>query len=229
MKIKFLFFTNIFLIAQVIQDDSQIKIDKYLRILSENKNLHEANLSIGNIYYNSEQYGNAELYYKRSTESNKSKLKYKSFYNLGNSQFQQKKYEESLLSFKKSIELNPDDLDAKYNYELVKKIIEKNKNNSNQNNNKSDSENQNSEQDQQSDTENKNQQQNFKDKQGNNKKTNNSEDESSNKNNSKKIDKKNEQISPNAESILNALKANENNLIRPQIEEKKSEIQLKDW
>ena len=30
-------------------------------------------------------------------------------------------------------------------------------------------------------------------------------------------------------SILNALKANENNLIRPQIEEKNSEIQLKDW
>ena len=234
MKIKILLLFNICLFAQTNQNDSVIEIDRYLRILNENPNVHEANLAVGNILYDSKKFSDAEVYYKKSIESNKLKLKHKSFYNLGNSQFEQGKYEESLKSYKKSIELFPNDLDSKYNYELSKRMVEKNKKNSDQNNpddskkdeqnkNQNDSKNQDSNEDKEEES--KNQDSNdYKEED-----SKNQDSKEKNNDNAKRVDEKNKEISPNAESILNALRANENNLIRPQIEQNKSKTILKDW
>ena len=247
MKIKILLLLNIYLFAQASENDSLIEIDRYLRILNENPNVHEANLAVGNILYDSEKFSDAEVYFEKSTESNKLKLKHKSFYNLGNSQFEQGKYEESLDSYKKSIELFPNDLDSKYNYELAKMMVKKNKKNSDQNNsddskkdeqNKDQNESTNQGSNEDKEEEPRNQDSNDdKEEESKNQDSNEDKEEESrnqdskekNNDNTKRIDKKNEKISPNAESILNALKANENNLIRPQIDQNKSNTILKDW
>jgi len=245
MIIKIIIILNLFLLNQikseVLPDSIKNQIKKYSRILNQNPNILEANLAIGNILYESEKFNEAEKFYKKSIKSDKIKLKGKSYYNLGNSQFRQGKYAESLSSFKKSIELFPEDIDAKFNYEMSKKMIENqeksSKNKSNDKNNtkedelsNNDKENSNNtKEDELSNNDKENSNNTKEDELSNNDKENskNSQDDILNDKGSEKTKLKD--YKPDAENILNALKADMNNLIRHQIQEKKTKALSKDW
>ena len=57
-------------------------------------------------------------------ESSSDEEKAKALYNQGNTHFKMGKMQESLDAYKKSLLLNPNDEDARFNYALVKKILQ---------------------------------------------------------------------------------------------------------
>jgi len=91
---------------------------------------------LGKLYYNlgvsyyklndlkkaAESFENASLFL------NDGKIKSQAYYNQGLVAFKNRDYKTSKEMFKKSILLNPEDDDARYNYEIVKKLEEKQKN-----------------------------------------------------------------------------------------------------
>ncbi len=99
----------------------------------------------------------ARQLYEELTGSSNAQIRSVAYQQLGALAFQQKKYDEALDLFKQSLRANPANEDARYNYELVKRLLEQQQQQQNKDNNQ--------EQNQQNQQNNKDQQQQNQQKQ----------------------------------------------------------------
>ncbi|MDH5368248.1 MAG: tetratricopeptide repeat protein [Cyclobacteriaceae bacterium] len=80
-------------------------------------------LNLANAYHQSKDTTNSQNGYSGLTSSNNKLVQSTAHQQMGVIQNQQKKYKEALQSFKNAIKANPANEDARYNYELLKKLI----------------------------------------------------------------------------------------------------------
>ena len=176
----------------------------YESIILESEN-PEAQLGKGSSSFQLGDYDSAKGAFEESLRSNDNIIRSKALYNLGNTLYQNQKNEEALAYYRKALELNPDDKEARYNYELLKYQPDPPED---------DQKDQNKEQEQQQEQDqNKEQeQQQVQDQQ----QEQASEEEKS-------------QDMKQAESILDALKQDEQVMQKKQIARSKSRKLAKDW
>lgn len=98
----------------------------YERILNEDPENQAAWFGLGVTAYNQKDQTSAATAFDRATAGENTELTAAALYNLGFMANDNKKTKESLALFRKSLELNPGDLDAKFNYELLKYLANKN-------------------------------------------------------------------------------------------------------
>lgn len=81
-------------------------------------------LNLANSYYQTQDTSNAIQYYARVVGSDQAKLRSTAYQQIGVILQQQNKLKEALNNFKLALKSNPANEDARYNYELLKKIID---------------------------------------------------------------------------------------------------------
>ena len=138
-----------------------------------------------------------------------------SYYNLGNTLHRQGKLEQSLMAYRKAIQLDSSDVDAKYNYELTQRMLHQmhSQKSQPQESNEKDEKEQEDQQQKQQQQQNSPEQQPPPDPQ--------------------QRDQKQEEHpppdAPNAEATLDALKADEENLMKRKLGHAKTKKREKDW
>ena len=200
-------------------------LEYYESILQKHPDMAEARFGAGYAAYNIEDYSRALSEFESVLSSDDLQLKSKTFYNLGNTLYKAGRFEESLLAYRKALELNPEDAEAKYNYELTRLTMQQLQSPQSQSSTgNQDKEQPEKEEDQkeysQDQTEAHQQQlqgQESQDQEEKDQQTSNPEQ--SQENNRK----------PDVESILNALKADEKNLMKRQLSCAQSKKMEKDW
>ena len=195
---------------------SQEKVSRglsyYDNILKDSPELPEAHFGAGQSAYTIENFERAQKEFEASAQSEQEQLQAMSFYYLGNTLHQQGQLEQSLMAYRKAIQLDPVDIDAKYNYELTQRMLQQMQSEQSQQQQSDDSEEQESEDQQQ-------QQQNSPEQEP--------------PPESQPRDEQQEQLSapetPNAKATLDALKADEENLMKRKLGHAKSGKREKDW
>lgn len=175
----------------------------YERAISTIKDTSAVLLGLGVSQYQLGDIPNAAKSFEKALKSEDTEVQGKAYYNLGNSIYSQQKPKESVAFYRKVLEINPNDDDAKFNYELAKYQSQQQQQDQNQKNqddqpnnqNQQNQDNQNNPQDQQQDT-NKDE----PDKQED-------QDSDSSEQEQRETPKSQQQI--NAETILDALKDEE--------------------
>lgn len=106
-------------------EDYQKAIDSY-KILIDSLQVNEEPLflNIANAYYHKSDTGSAAYYYSRLVDSDDPEIRSQAYQQLGVINQQQNKLEASLNHFKNALKSNPGNDDARYNYELLKKLME---------------------------------------------------------------------------------------------------------
>lgn len=185
----------------------------YENILKKKPDLPEAHFGAGHSAYSIENYERAKKEFDSSLKSERKDLQAKSHYNLGNTLHQQGRLEESLMAFRKAIQLDSSDMDAKYNYELTQRMLR-------QMQNKQQSQPQQSDNDEQKEDQNQQQQPQQPEDQ---------EEQDPNQIPEDQQEQEPQQVKPNAEAILDALKADEENLMKRKLGHALSKKLAKDW
>ena len=226
--VPFILSLSIFLIGQQIPDGEPLLLKPpreevsrglsyYENILRKNPDLPEAHFGAGHSAYSIENYERAQQEFKASSQSERKDLQSKSHYNLGNTLHRQGRLEESLMAFRKAIQLDPSDMDAKYNYELTQQMLR-------QMQSQEQSKPQQSDQDQNDENKKQDQQQPQPPPEQEQQDQNQiPEDQQEQEQQQPQQDK------PNAESILDALKADEENLMKRKLGHVRSKKLTKDW
>lgn len=80
-------------------------------------------INLANAYFKQSDTTNAAQYYSRVLRSDDAQLRSLAYQQMGIINKQQNKLKEALADFKASIKSNPKNEDARYNYELLKKIM----------------------------------------------------------------------------------------------------------
>lgn len=169
---------------------------EYKRALEKNINSYEANFNLGGALYKQGRNEDAATAYQKIIEDGTNpEAQSKSFYNLGNSLVKQRKLDEAIESYKNSLRIDPTDIQAKFNLAYAQKLKQEDENkDKDQNQDKNNDQNQNQDQNQD-----QNNDQNKDDKK---------DDKKDNK------DKQEPQQSPSrseAERMLKAVQASEDN------------------
>lgn len=209
-------------------DSNGKTLDYYESILEKHSNMIEAQFGIGVGSYLMSDFDRAESEFQAVIQAENQNLIGKAFYNLGNTLYQQGLFEESVEAFKKSLEIVPEDYDAKYNYELSKRMLQQQMNQNSQKRQSSEDEKkeESNEEQQSSQSDDKDQPQQKDSEDQNNTQTSNEQETEEAQSERKEED----QPKPDAETILNALKANEKNLMKRQLDRAmKSKKLEKDW
>lgn len=200
----------------------------YESVLKKHPQLAEARFGAGHAAYVAEDYERALSEFKAVAEADKTDLQSESYYNLGNTLHQQGQLEESLAAFRQALKLNPSDLDAKYNYEFTKRLMEQMQQKQNQDQSEKGQEGDGDEGEQRQQQE---QREEDQDEEGQSQ----AEDESG-QNQPKPSESRQQEESgaehrkrPDAESILDALKADEENMMKRRLSQTKSKKREKDW
>ena len=176
----------------------------YESVILNNSSIPEAHFGKGASSYQLGDFDSAEKAFDQSLKSSNNLIKSKAYYNLGNTSYKINKKEEAIAYYRKALELNPNDKDAKYNYELLKYQPDP-PNEENQDQEQQEQEQQDQEQQEQEQQEQEQQEQEQL-----------SEEEKS-------------QDLKQAESILDALKQEEQIMQKKQIARSKSKKLAKDW
>ncbi|WP_053405592.1 M48 family metallopeptidase [Persicobacter sp. CCB-QB2] len=93
----------------------------------------ESVLNLSNAYFHLQDTTNAEKYYSAVVESQNTEIRAKANQQMGVIQYQKQDFNKALAHFKESLKADPNNAEARYNYELVKKVIENNKQQQDQN------------------------------------------------------------------------------------------------
>ena len=181
----------------------------YESVILNNSSIPEAHFGKGASSYQLGDFDSAEKAFDQSLKSSNNLIKSKAYYNLGNTSYKINKKEEAIAYYRKALELNPNDKDAKYNYELLKYQPDPPKE-ENQDQDKQEQEQQEQEQQEQEQQEQEQQEQEQQEQEQL------SEEEKS-------------QDLKQAESILDALKQEEQIMQKKQIARSKSKKLAKDW
>ena len=180
----------------------------YESVILNKGSIPEAFFGKGASSYQLGDFDSAEIAFDQSLKSSNNLIKSKAYYNLGNTSYKINKKEEAISYYRKAIELNPNDKDAKYNYELLKYQPDPPKE-ENQDQEQQDQEQQEQEQQEQEQEQEQQEQEQQEQEQL-------SEEEKS-------------QDLKQAESILDALKQDEQIMQKKQIARSKSRKLAKDW
>ena len=113
-------------------------LEKYEQALLDSPDSDIVNFNLGNALYKVKDYKKAATHYEKSLVSDDQSLEQKASYNLGNAKYKNgvskedtdlqgavNLLEQSLRHYEFAIKFGPDDKDAKYNYEFVKKELER--------------------------------------------------------------------------------------------------------
>ena len=92
----------------------------YESVILNNGSIPEAFFGKGASSYQLGDFDSAEKAFDKSLKSSNNLIKSKAYYNLGNTSYRINKKDEAISYYRKALELNPNDKDAKYNYELLK-------------------------------------------------------------------------------------------------------------
>ena len=103
----------------------QETIDKYEELIKKYPNKSGIHYNLGNLKYLSGDHEGAIEAFRKDLSNNDYQLKSDALYNIGNTLYELGKYQESSEYFKQAIEINPNDKDAKINYEISKRMLEK--------------------------------------------------------------------------------------------------------
>ena len=216
----------------------------YEQLINKYPDKKELYFNLGNLNYLSGDSESALQNYKNSLINSDPNTKADALYNMGNTYYQMGDLQNSVDFFKEALSLNPNDEDIRYNYELSKRMLEQQPPQKNQDNNQDSKEgNDQKDQDQesqQSQEGDENEQKQSEDGEGNIEEgQEQTQEQDENKKNEEAQKQKTEsQIQAEkekqlgkeeAEAILNALKADANNL-KPRKYKAKGLIKLeKDW
>jgi len=96
------------------------------RLLTDSLGLNEdpIYLNMANAYFHQNDTANAEQYYSKVLSSSDDNLRSRAFQQMGVIHKQKNKMKEAMTDFKAALKSNPDNEEARYNYELLKKILE---------------------------------------------------------------------------------------------------------
>ena len=84
-----------------------------------------ADYNLGNTFYRTENYTEADRYYKAGIDSlAKGKHGADAFHNLGNSQLKQRSWQGAVDAYKNALRRNPDDMETKANLAYAQKMLE---------------------------------------------------------------------------------------------------------
>jgi tetratricopeptide (TPR) repeat protein len=97
----------------------------YFRLLTDSLGVNEDPilLNLGNAYFQQKDTTNAAHYYSRVLSSDNALLRSRAYQQIGIINQQQNKLEQALEDFKSSLKANPTNEGARYNYELLKKLL----------------------------------------------------------------------------------------------------------
>jgi len=228
-----------------IDPELQKAIEEYQDLIQKYPEKSGLHYNLGNLKYLAGDYEGALNEFRQDLSTQDSKLKSDAIYNMGNTMYNQGKFQESMDFYKQAIELNPEDEDAKINYEISKRMLQQQQQQQQQN-----SENNEDKEDQEKDEEQKQEQQNqdSQNQEGEQKdsgeeqeeKENQQDQQSQNKEGEEEQEQEQEQKQPQeseeeklakeeAESILNALQANQKNLMKKKYKAKNRIKLEKDW
>ena len=90
-------------------------------------------LNLSNAYFKAQDTSNAQFHYAKLTESNDNSVKSIAHQQLGVIANNMGKYDVALDEFKNSLRADPGNNDSRYNYELLKRLMEENQQQQNQN------------------------------------------------------------------------------------------------
>ena len=108
--------------------DYKTAISKYHYLLdSMHLDDDQIRLNLSNAYFNINDTAQSVNYYNSLVNSPKADIRSLAHQQLGIVDTQRKQYQEALQRFKQSLKANPANEDARYNYELLKKLIEEQK------------------------------------------------------------------------------------------------------
>ena len=205
--IFFLFNKIIFSLDQGLEHYNNQKFDDakkyYEALIVGNESIPEAHFGKGAASYQLGEFDSARDSFDKSLKSSDDLVKSKAYYNLGNTFYKNNKKEEAIKYYRKALELNPNDKEAKFNYELLKYHPDPPK-----------EDNQDQQDQDQQDQEQEDQEQEDQEQEGQEEQM--SEDEKS-------------QDLKQAESILDALKQDDQIMQKKQIARSKSKKLAKDW
>ena len=216
------------LISSTVLGQSQVEIPSrpqekvsrglsyYEDILKDNPELPEAHFGAGHSAYTVDNFERAQKEFEAAAQSEQEKLQAMSHYNLGNTLHRQGQLDQSLMAYRKAIQLDPEDMDAKYNYELTQRMLQQMQSQQSQQQQSDESKDQEGEDQQQPQQQ---QEQNPPEQQPS--------PEPQQKEEQQKEQSPPEK--PNAEATLDALKADEENLMKRKLGHAKSAKREKDW
>lgn len=194
-------------------------LEYYESILDRHPDLLEARFGAGWAAYKKDDFERALSEFESVLASDDPDLRAKSFYNLGNSLYRKGRVEESNRAYRRALELSPVDRDAKYNYELTRRQLENRENSENGSKDQdSDQEAQGKEQD------GDDQRQGAPGNLGDRDEREKGPEETMEPEESNTGDRR-----PYSESILNALKSDEKNLLKRRLDTGRSAKREKDW
>ena len=178
----------------------------YESILQKSSSKSKAHLGRGSSSFQLGDFTTAKDAFEESFESGDNSIKSKALYNLGNIFYKNEKSEDAIAFYRKALELNPDDKEAKYNYELLKYKPDP------------------PEEDQKNEDKNKEQQEQDQQDQEQHQEQDQQQDQEQ-----EVSDEEKSQDMKQAESILDALKQDEQVMQKKQIARSKSRKLEKDW
>ena len=96
------------------------------RVLTDSLGLNEdpIYLNIANAYFHQNDTSNAEQFYSRVLSSSDDRLRSRAYQQMGVLHKQKNKMKEAMNDFKAALKSNPNNEEARYNYELLKKILD---------------------------------------------------------------------------------------------------------
>ncbi len=224
-------------------------IEEYENLKQQYPDVPGLNYNLGNLKYLTGDFPNAQQEYQNALTDSDPVLRSHALYNLGNTLFKQGQIQESIDFYRQALELNPADDDIKYNYEISRKILKQQQQQqqsqeNEQNNEEQDEQNQDQKQqqeegeEQQQDQQNQEQPQDQESEEQEDGKREEQSDEEQEEEESQQEQSppgqqemsEEEQLGKEeAEAILNALKANEENLMKRKYRAKQRITVEKDW
>ena len=112
-----------------VEGDYETALKLYESELGNKPNDAKLLLNIGNTYYRMSKYSNAVEYYNKAIkeltplEDKNIALLAEAYHNLGNANVMMKSYQEGLMFYKESLRIYPLEYKTKYNYNLVKQLL----------------------------------------------------------------------------------------------------------
>ena len=201
----------------------------YESVILNNSSIPEAHFGKGASSYQLGDFDSAEKAFDQSLKSSNNLIKSKAYYNLGNTSYKINKKEEAIAYYRKALELNPNDKDAKYNYELLKYQPDPPKE-ENQDQDKQEQEQQEQEQQEQEQQEQEQQEQEQQEQEQQEQEQQEQEQQEQEQQEQEQLsEEEKSQDLKQAESILDALKQEEQIMQKKQIARSKSKKLAKDW
>ena len=232
--IFFLFNKIIFSQDQGLEHYSNQKFDDakkyYEALILGNGSIPEAHFGKGAASYQLGEFDSARDSFDKSLKSSDKQVKSKAYYNLGNTLYKNNKKEEAIKYYRKALELNPNDKEAKFNYELLKYQPDppKEENQEQQEQEQQEQEQQEQEQQEQEQQEQEQQEQEQQEQEQQEQEQQEQEQQEQEQQEQVSEDEKSQDLKQ-AESILDALKQDDQIMQKKQIARSKSKKLAKDW